>query len=187
MRSHPYSENVVWLTGLSGSGKSTIAQSLLAHTRGRDLRSVILDGDELRKGLNSDLSFSAEDRTENLRRIAHVAKLFTEQGFLAIVATISPSREHRETARRIIGEGFIEVFVDTSIEICAQRDPKGLYRRAYCGEIHGFTGVAAPYDIPHNPELSLATESLSVQESVQAIMDHLLARSTVQDSPLLAD
>lgn len=164
---------VVWLTGLSGAGKSTIAHALLDYLHKRSISSVVLDGDALRAGLNSDLGYSAADRTENLRRIAHVADLFQEQGFATIVATISPEQRHRDVARQIIGKTFVEVFVDTALEVCAARDPKGLYRLARQGEIPNFTGVAAPYDAPQNPDIWLQTPTLRVDECAQTIINFL--------------
>jgi adenylylsulfate kinase len=162
---------VLWFTGLSGTGKSTIAQALRDFLRKRNISAVVLDGDALRTGLNSDLGYSAADRTENLRRVAHVADLFQKQGFVTIVATISPEQQHRDSARQIIGKGFVEVFVDTPLQICEARDPKGLYKRVRHGEIPDFTGVDSPYNAPGNPDISLPTEVLSVDESVQSIFN----------------
>jgi adenylylsulfate kinase len=180
MKSSYYAGSVIWLTGLSGSGKSTIARALFDSAQKWNVRAIVLDGDELRKGLNADLGYTVDDRTENLRRIAHVARLFQDQHFLVIVATISPQRQHRETAREIIGEAFLEVFVDTPLELCAQRDPKGLYARAFRGEIPGFTGVTAPYEIPDNPELVLRTEDLTVEQGVDAIAALLFPHSNAR-------
>ncbi|WP_342766901.1 adenylyl-sulfate kinase [Trinickia fusca] len=164
---------VLWLTGLPGSGKSTIARALHDHLRGQGFDAVVLDGDALRAGLNADLGFSAVDRTENLRRMAHVAALFQQQGFIAIVAAISPLRAHRDDARRIAGTGFVEIFVDAPLEICEARDPKGLYRRARLGEIPEFTGIDAPYEAPGNPDIRLPTQTLELDECVQVIVDAL--------------
>ena len=141
---------VLWLTGLPGSGKSTIAHALCQHLRNPKIASVVLDGDALRTGLNSDLGYSATDRTENLRRMAHVANLFKSQGFVVIVATISPAQQRCRSSCAISLESeTIEVFVDTSLEVCEARDPKGLYKRARLGEIPHFTGVDAAYDVPY--------------------------------------
>lgn len=167
------SGRTLWFTGLSGAGKSAIARALLARLRRENARAIVLDGDELRDGLNSDLGYSARDRTENLRRIAHVAKLFQREGFVIIVATISPAQSHRDRAREILGPGFIEVFIDASLKACEMRDPKGLYKRARVGEITDFTGVAAPYDRPQKPDLTLETEVMSVEDCVGLIVAFL--------------
>ncbi len=135
----------------------------------------MLDGDVLRTGLNSDLGFSAAERTENLRRVAHVAALFCNEGFVAVTATISPEPEHRENARRIVGESaFVEVFVDTPFEVCEKRDPKGLYQRARRGEIAQFTGIASPYHPPAHPDLTLHTQNDTVERCVDHIVDYLV-------------
>lgn len=169
---------VVWLTGLSGCGKSTIAvkleQQLLAHGH----PAYVLDGDNLRHGLNRDLGFSATDRSENIRRVGEVAKLLSDAGFIAIVSLISPYKKDRGTARQLLGpEEFIEVFVDAPLEICRQRDPKGLYKKADAAIAAGkpmmMTGVDAPYEPPEAPELHLATDRQSVEQCVQQILDYL--------------
>ena len=135
----------------------------------------MLDGDVLRTGLNADLGFSQDDRTENLRRVAHVAALFCKEGFAAVTATISPEPEHRANARRIVGnESFVEIFVDTPLAICEQRDPKGLYRRARHGEIPQFTGIGSPYHPPLKPDLTLRTHGNSVEHCVDVIVEYLL-------------
>ena len=149
---------VVWFTGLSGSGKSTVAYEAERALVAAGRFAVVLDGDNLRHGLNSDLGFSAEDRTENLRRVAEVATLFAESGAIAIVPVISPYRSQRDAARRTVEAAelrFVEVHVDTPIELCEQRDPKGLYAKARAGEIRGFTGIDDPYEAPEVPELRL--------------------------------
>lgn len=148
----------VWMTGLPSSGKSTIADMLARELHSRGVFSIVLDGDNIRHGLNSDLGFSPEDRTENIRRIAEVAKLLTSSGIINIVAFISPYRADRAAARSIQPEGdFLEVFVDTPLEVAETRDPKGLYRKARAGEIRQFTGISAPYETPDSPELRLDT------------------------------
>jgi adenylylsulfate kinase len=166
---------VIWLTGMSGAGKSTIACALVDRLQTSTLRATILDGDELRAGLNSDLGFTNAERTENLRRVAHVAALFCKEGFVTVTATISPDPEHRENARRIVGDAhFVEVFVDTPLDICEQRDPKGLYRRARRGELPQFTGIGSPYHVPLHPDLILRTNGNSVEHCVDEIVDYLV-------------
>ncbi|MFN3653305.1 MAG: adenylyl-sulfate kinase [Armatimonadota bacterium] len=164
----------VWLTGLSGSGKSTLANALDAALWERGVRSYVLDGDNIRHGLNKDLGFSPEDRTENIRRIGEVAKLFTEAGVINTTAFISPYRSDRDRAREIQKEGdFIEVYVCASLEECERRDTKGLYAKARAGQIKEFTGISAPYEEPEKPELVVSTEGRSVEESVGDILTYL--------------
>jgi adenylylsulfate kinase len=165
---------IVWLTGLSGSGKSTIAVALEKALWSRGVRSYILDGDNIRHGLNKNLGFGPADRTENIRRIGEVAKLFCDAGLVAFTSFISPYRADRDAVRALMAEGeFIEVFVDASVETCEGRDVKGLYRKARAGEIKEFTGISAPYEAPLRPELVLDTNRQSVDESVDAILRHL--------------
>jgi adenylylsulfate kinase len=165
---------VIWLTGMSGAGKSTIARALVSRLRTFELRATVLDGDVLRAGLNADLGFSDAERTENLRRVAHVAALFCEEGFVAVAATISPEPEHRENARHIVGDAhFVEVFVDAPLDVCERRDPKGLYRRARRGEIPQFTGIGSPYRPPLQPDLCLHTHGNSVEHCVDLIISYL--------------
>ena len=165
---------VIWLTGLSGAGKSTIAQVLAQVLNEKGLKSYVLDGDVLRTGLNKDLGFSEQDRMENIRRTAQVAKLMVDAGIIVIAALISPYAKDRQSARELFKKDqFVEVFIDTPIEICIQRDPKGLYARAIKGEIKDFTGVNAPYERPTNPELFLNTEQYSALELAQLIINSL--------------
>lgn len=169
----------VWLTGLSGSGKSTLAVELERHLIGLGRASYILDGDNLRHGLNGDLGFSEEDRDENVRRVAHVARLFADAGLVAIVPLISPYREARLQARRIhdaAGLAFLEVFVDTPLEVCEQRDPKGLYARARRGEVTGMTGIDAPYEAPAHPDLHLSMDRVDPAVAVGSIVERLPSR-----------
>ncbi|MFM8408730.1 MAG: adenylyl-sulfate kinase, partial [Alphaproteobacteria bacterium] len=164
----------VWFTGLSGSGKSTIAVALEKALWDRSIRSYILDGDNVRHGLNNDLGFSPEDRTENIRRIGEVAKLFTDAGVINLTAFISPYRSDRDRVRGIMGEGdFIEVYVDCPIEECERRDVKGLYAKARAGKIPEFTGISAPYEAPEKPEIVLETAKLSEEQSVAKVMKYL--------------
>jgi adenylyl-sulfate kinase len=166
---------VVWLTGLSGAGKSSIARELERALITLGERACILDGDKIRNGLSSDLTFSPQDREENVRRISQVAKLFAEAGNICIVAMISPYRDHRREARRVLPQGrFVEVYINAPVEICEQRDPKGLYARARAGEIKDFTGVSAPYEPPEKPEIELHTDQTTIADSVDKIMHYLM-------------
>jgi adenylyl-sulfate kinase len=165
---------VVWFTGLSAAGKSTIATELERELFARGKHAYVLDGDNMRHGLCSDLGFAPEDRKENIRRIGEVAKLFAEAGFVCITAFISPYRSDREIARRIAPEGkFIEVYVNTPLEVCEQRDPKGLYAKARKGTIKEFTGISAPYEPPAKPEVELRPDQLNVAECVSVIVKRL--------------
>ncbi len=164
----------VWLTGLSGSGKSTIAVDLEKRLWERGIRAYILDGDNIRHGLNKNLGFSPADRTENIRRIGEVAKLFTEAGVMALTAFISPYRADRDQVRAIMAAGdFVEVHVDCPVEVCEQRDVKGLYKKARAGEIKEFTGISAPYEAPEKPELTINTAGQSVEASAMQILAYL--------------
>jgi adenylyl-sulfate kinase len=161
----------LWLTGLSGAGKSTIACALERRLVDCSHAAYVLDGDNVRHGLNRDLGFSPGDRTENIRRIAEVARLLNDAGLIVITAFISPYREDREIARSIIGTGeFLEVYVNTPIEVCEGRDPKGMYKRARAGELQAFTGVSAPYEPPLEPVCSIDTACYSVDECVRQLM-----------------
>ncbi len=165
---------VIWLTGLSGSGKSTIASLLEKRLHSMGYLTYILDGDNVRHGLNSDLGFSRKDREENIRRVAEVAKLMYDAGITVIVAFISPFRKGREYARSLIGKDFVEVYVKCPLEVCRKRDPKGLYRKAEMGEIREFTGVDSPYEEPDRPEVVVDTSALSPAECVERIMEHVV-------------
>lgn len=165
---------VLWLTGLPGAGKSTLANALADLLRRRGLRATVLDGDRLRAGLNRDLGFSERDRFENVRRIAEVALLFADAGCIAIVAAISPRAAMRDDARHIVGAGFREVHVAASLEVCEARDPKGLYRKARRGELREFTGVSSPYEAPRAADLVLETGSRSLADCLNALLDFAL-------------
>ncbi|MFD0975755.1 adenylyl-sulfate kinase [Salinimicrobium gaetbulicola] len=168
---------VVWFTGLSGSGKSTIANQLEKKFFDMGLRTYSLDGDNIRSGLNKGLTFTEEDRTENNRRISEVAKLFIDAGIITITAFISPLKADRKHAKEIIGaDNFIEVFVNTPLEVCEQRDVKGLYKKARQGEIKNFTGISSPYEKPENPHIEVKTENESIEESVERIFKVLQAK-----------
>lgn len=171
---HGHRGAVLWFTGLSGSGKSTIGHRVERMLIERGAFAYVLDGDNIRHGLNSDLGFAPEDRVENIRRIGEVARLFADAGGLVLSAFISPYRKDRERVRGLMGPGeFIEVFVDTPLEICEARDPKGLYKKARAGEISNFTGLDAPYEAPASPEVHLETENLSVDEAAGLVVRYL--------------
>ena len=163
---------VIWFTGLSASGKSTIAVEVEKELFQRGYAVYRLDGDNIRFGLNNDLGFSAADRTENIRRIGEVAALFADAGLITLASFISPYKDGRDGARRAAGsDSFQEVFVKADVETCAQRDPKGLYAKAKSGEIDNFTGISAPYEEPENPDLLVDTAELSLEESVEKVLD----------------
>jgi len=164
----------IWLTGLSGSGKSTVAMAAEQVLIGQGRVAYVLDGDNVRHGLNSNLGFSPEDRTENIRRIGEVAKLFTDAGVLVFTSFISPYRADRDRVRELMGDGdFIEVYVAADVETCESRDVKGLYKKARAGQIPEFTGISAPYEEPEKPELVLDTNRQSVEESVAELVGYL--------------
>ena len=168
----------VWLTGLSGSGKSTLANLLEKALWERNVRSFVLDGDNIRHGLNKDLGFSPADRTENIRRIGEVAALFTEAGVINVTAFISPYREDRNQVRKMMKDGdFIEVFVDCELGECEKRDPKGLYKKARAGEIPEFTGISAPYEAPEKAELTINTTGQTPEQSLAEILAYLESKS----------
>ena len=165
---------LIWMTGLSGSGKSTMGYTLEHALMQRGHLCYVLDGDNIRHGLNKNLGFSAEDREENIRRIGEVGKLFADAGIVTITAFISPYRKDRDLARELLGEGgFFEVFCDTPIEVCEERDPKGLYKKARAGEIKGFTGVDDPYEAPEKPELVLDASKVTPQEAAVLMIEML--------------
>ena len=165
---------VLWLTGLSGSGKSTIAEALERRLHNSGYFAQVLDGDNIRSGINSNLGFSIEDRQENIRRIAEIGKLYLNSGIITINSFISPTVEIRNFAKEIIGtENFIEIFINAPIEVCEQRDVKGLYQKARKGIIKGFTGIDSPYEPPINPTIEIRTDQLSLDESVDQIFNHI--------------
>ncbi len=166
---------ILWFTGLSGAGKTTIAYGIKERLKQENIKIIVLDGDKLRKGINKDLGFSLEDRKENIRRVAEIAKLFKDEGFLTIVSFISPTKEIRDLAKSIVSEdGFVEVFIDAPLEKCIQRDVKGLYKRAISGEISNFTGINSPFERPINPDITIDTDKLTVDESVEKIIKILI-------------
>ena len=165
---------VLWLTGLSGSGKSTVAKYLERVLFAEGYLPQVLDGDNIRFGINSNLSFSHEDRLENIRRIAEISKLYLHSGIICINSFISPTREMRDLARSIVGsEDFIEIYINAPIEVCEARDVKGLYQKARAGLIKGFTGIDDPYEAPENPELEIRTDQMSIEDSARRIVEYL--------------
>ena len=163
---------LIWFTGLSGSGKSTLANALEYKLHKEGYKTYTLDGDNIRQGINKDLSFSAEDRTENIRRIAEVAHLLIDAGVIVLAAFVSPYKKDRENIANVVGnDNFVEIFVNTSLEECEKRDVKGLYKKARSGEIKDFTGVNAPYEAPDNPDVEVITDHLSIEESVLEIYE----------------
>lgn len=165
---------ILWFTGLSCSGKSTLAYKVEEELFKRGLRAYVLDGDNVRTGLNKDLGFSAEDRKENIRRIGEVAKLFIDAGLIVMAAFISPYEKDREFVRSIVGDDeFIEIYIKCSLEVCEQRDVKGFYKKARAGIIKNFTGIDDPYEVPEHPEIIVETDKMTVEESVNKIMNYL--------------
>lgn len=166
---------VLWLTGLSGSGKSTLANALEQRLFTMGYHTYLLDGDNVRHGLNKDLGFDENSRIENIRRIGEVCKLFVDSGLIVLCAFISPFCEERQIIRELLDKGeYIEIFVDTPIEICEKRDPKGLYKKARNGEIKNFTGIDSPYEVPKNPEIHIKSENL--EENIETILKYLLKK-----------
>lgn len=171
---------VIWFTGLSASGKSTIAHNVEKELYERGIRAYALDGDNVRHGINSNLGFSREDRRENIRRIAEVSKLFVDAGVVVLASFISPYREDRAFVADTIGrDKFFEIYVKCPVDVCMNRDPKGLYKKAKAGEIKGYTGVDAPYEVPEEPDLVLDTEELPVEDSTRKVLELLDSRKFI--------
>ncbi len=175
---------VLWLTGLPGSGKSTLAFELERLQFDNNKQVYVMDGDNLRHGLNSDLGFSHEDRTENIRRVGELAALYADAGMIAITAFISPYQANRQCARRAAGSRFHEIYLSASIEVCEGRDPKGHYKKARLGEIPDFTGVTAPYEAPENPELVIDTGVLTVADSLDLLNQYVENNFSLEDGPV---
>lgn len=168
---------LIWFTGLSGSGKSTLANLLEIELHENDIRTYLLDGDSLRLGLNKDLDFSAEDRSENIRRISEVSKLMLDAGLITIASFVSPFEKDRAMIQAIVGaENYMEIFVDTSLDECMKRDVKGLYKKAVAGEIKEFTGISSPYEKPSNPTITISTEKQTPEEALTIIMETVLLK-----------
>jgi adenylylsulfate kinase len=171
---------ILWFTGLSGAGKSTLANAVESELFKQGCASFVFDGDNVRHGLCSDLGFSEEDRKENIRRIGEMAKLFTETGTIALTAFISPFREERQRVRDLMPEGeFIEVYCKCSLEVCEERDVKGLYAKARAGLIKNYTGISSPYEEPENPEIEVPTDQLSLEESTAMVVENLRERGLI--------
>ena len=162
---------LIWFTGLSGSGKSTLAVQLEAYLHEKGFATYLLDGDNIRAGINKDLSFTDEARVENIRRIGEVSKLMVDAGIIVLSAFISPFQADRDQVKKIVGDqNYIEVFVDTPLEICEQRDVKGLYKKARAGEINNFTGISSPYENPENPDVIIPTDKMSIDDSLDVLL-----------------
>lgn len=170
---HRHRSMLLWFTGLSGAGKSTLAHAVEEQLHQQGCSTFVFDGDNVRHGLCGDLGFSEADRSENIRRIGEMAKLFVDAGIIALTAFISPFREERAKIRQLLGEDFVEIYCRCSIETCEQRDIKGLYRRARAGEIGDFTGISSPYEEPEQPELVVDTDKLTLDESVEQVINYL--------------
>lgn len=176
-RLNKHQSQVIWFTGLSGSGKSTLANTLEQELYKRGVHTYILDGDNVRTGLNSDLDFSEAGRVENIRRIGEVAKLFADAGIVVLTAFISPFRADRQQARSIIGsDRFTEVFIDTPLEVCEARDVKGLYKKARAGEISNFTGISSPFEAPESPDVHIQTDGQTLDQSTEQLLNQILER-----------
>lgn len=168
---------LIWFTGLSGSGKSTLAVQLEAALHARGFKTYLLDGDNIRSGLNKDLTFTDDARVENIRRISEVCKLFLDAGVVLLSAFISPFQADREQVKSIVGsDNYIEVFVDAPLEVCEQRDVKGLYKKARAGEVKNFTGISSPYEKPSDPDVVIATDKMSVEQSMEVLMEAIVPR-----------
>jgi adenylylsulfate kinase len=180
---HKHKSVIIWFTGLSGSGKSTLAHAVEEHLHKIGISTIVLDGDNVRQGLCSDLGFSDSDRVENIRRISEVAKLMIEGGVIVLTAFISPFKSDRDDARKRVSPGdFLEIYCQCPIETCEQRDVKGLYKKVRAGEIPFFTGIGSPYEAPEKPELVVNTRELTLEESVQKVLSLLMQRGLIKSA-----
>lgn len=173
---------LIWFTGLSGSGKSTIANVVEQELHKKGIKTYTLDGDNIRKGINGDLTFAPEDRTENIRRIAEIANLMVDSGLVVLAAFVSPYKKDRENIKNIVKDiNFVEIFINTSIEECERRDVKGLYKKARAGEIKNMTGISAPYEAPKNPDIQINTEEMTVKQAVNEIIKNITPKLQLRD------
>lgn len=180
-RLNGHSSAVLWFTGLSGAGKSTLSVAVEQELHGRGIRTYILDGDNIRHGLNKNLGFSPEDRKENIRRIGEVSKLFVDAGVMVLTAFISPYRADRDMVRELVEDNeFVEIYVNCPLEACEQRDPKGLYKKARNGEIQNFTGIDAPYEAPEHPELVVETDKQPLEQAVEQVIRFLEEKGYIE-------
>ncbi|MCX7066750.1 MAG: adenylyl-sulfate kinase [Methylococcales bacterium] len=183
---HKHRSVIIWFTGLSGSGKSTLAHAVEDYLYHLGISTFVLDGDNVRHGLCSDLGFNDKDRIENIRRVGELAKLMIEAGVITLTAFISPFKSDRNTARHLVPHGdFLEIYCECAIETCEQRDVKGLYKKARAGQIPFFTGIGSPYEAPENPELVVDTQNLSLEDSVQQVIELLAERGIIHIQPNL--
>ncbi len=174
---HDHNAFLLWFTGLSGSGKSTLANLVEVALTKKGISTYTLDGDNIRQGINKDLSFAPKDRTENIRRIAEIGNLMVDAGVLTLAAFVSPYKSDRENIKTIVGaENFIEIYINTSLEECERRDVKGLYKKARAGEIKNMTGISAPYEAPVHPDLEIITDNQTIETSVQSILDFIVQK-----------
>jgi adenylylsulfate kinase len=173
-RANSHNSFLMWFTGLSGSGKSTIANVVEQRLQSKGIKTYTLDGDNIRKGINKDLTFSPEDRTENIRRIAEVANFMVDAGLIVLAAFVSPYKKDRDNIKSIVKDvNFVEIYINTSVKECERRDVKGLYKKARAGEIKNMTGITAPYEAPENPDVEIKTEQETVEEAVQKILNFI--------------
>lgn len=182
LKANKHSSFLLWFTGLSGSGKSTIANVVEQKLYDKGIKTYSLDGDNIRKGINKDLSFSPEDRTENIRRIAEVANLMIDAGLVVLAAFVSPYKKDRENIKSIVKDvNFVEIYINTSLDECERRDVKGLYKKARAGEIKNMTGISAPYEAPEHPDVEINTENESIEEAAQRIVDYITPKLSVNN------
>ncbi len=181
-RLNGHESKVIWFTGLSGSGKSTLASALEGQLHANGIHTYILDGDNVRTGLNKDLDFTEEGRVENIRRIGEVAKLFVDAGVVVLTAFVSPFKQDRDTVRQLVGPSkFIEVFVDCPLEVCEQRDVKGLYKKARAGEISNFTGISSPFEAPENADIRIRTDKMTIEQGVEELLSFIAPRIEIKN------